>query len=93
MGKDCDTVEEIVRLVRDAAPGLSNRQLEAIARKLYTDLGGERRYFPKGGLMGKAWRLDDATTAGVPFAQAYRGLGMSRTSAYRARERRGRWMR
>lgn len=93
MGKPLNTVEEIIRLVRAAAPGLDEGQLERIARRLYTDMGGEQRYFPKAPTLGKAWRLGDVIAAGVPFAQAYQHAGMSRASAYRANGRRRRWMR
>lgn len=88
-----DAVEEIMRLVRDAAPGLSHRQLETIARRIYADMGGEMRYIPKRPALEKAWRLSDATAAGVPFAQAWREAGVARTSAYRAERRRTQWMR
>ena len=83
-----DTVERILAQVRAAAPSLSDTTLIEIASRIYADLGGDRHWIPKNPTWGKARRLDDATAAGVPFAQAWKGTGISRATAYRIRRRR-----
>lgn len=85
-----DTVSEIMRLIRAAAPSLPDPILEKIARGIHADLGGARYYIAKAPAWGKAWILGDAVGAGAPFAQAIRQTGVSRASAYRVRAR-GRW--
>lgn len=90
MAKKSDTVSVIMQRVRAAAPDLPDPILEKIARGIHADLGGATHYVTKSPSWGKAWRLSDAIGAGVPFAQAFKRLGMSRSTAYRARAR-GPW--
>jgi len=39
-----ETVESIMRIVRESAPELGEEQLEAIARGIHDDLGGRKWY-------------------------------------------------
>ena len=85
-----DTVESIVDLVRAAAPELSDAQLSTIATRLHRDMGGERHYFAKAPSLGKAWSLGGEIAAGVPLAQAFANVGVSRATGFRLLSRRWR---
>lgn len=86
-GKDLNDLE---LLVAAAAPELSGECVAAIARRLQQDLGGGRVYFKKAPAAGKAVRLGHAIAAGVPLAQAFAEVDISRATGFRLLKRRWR---
>lgn len=86
MGKD--TVESIIQMVRDAAPGIGDEALRTIAQRIHQDLGGTRPYIAKASAWGKALRLGDEIAAGVPLVQAFAKIGVSQRTGYRLIRRR-----
>ena len=83
MGKD---EADLVASIRAVAPDLSVDRVEAIARRIQRDLGGA--YLKKESALGKAFGLGTALARGVPVAQAFADVGVSRSTGYRLLNRR-----
>lgn len=88
-----DAVESIVDMIRAAAPELPEQKLCAIALRIHRDLGGERLYIPKAPSVGKAVSLGEQIAAGVPLAQAFAAVGVSRSHGFALVSRRWRFRR
>ena len=77
---------DLVASILAAAPSLSPGLARAIAFRIQADIGGA--YLKKTPAEGKAWGLGNALAAGVPLAQAFVDVGVSRASGYRLLRRR-----
>lgn len=86
-----DAVTRLRALIHAAAPELTEERLDAISGAILRDMGGEKHYFPKAPSLGKALRLGEQLAAGVPLAQAFETVGVSRRHGYRLISRRFRF--
>lgn len=90
MGKDRDIVDEIFAQLRAAIPDLPDATLQGAALRIRQDWGGARAYVKKAPAEGKAFRLGTALAAGVPLAQAFADVGVSRSHGFSLARRRWR---
>ncbi len=83
-----DFVEKLMAQIRAAAPDLPSDRVSAIARQVRLDWGGSTVYIKKAPAEGKARSLGLTLAAGVPLAQAFADIGISRRTGYRLLSRR-----
>jgi hypothetical protein len=81
--KSRSAVDKLADLIRAAAPDLPEGRAREIASSINNDLAGDRLYFAKAPAEGKALRLGEQLAAGVPLAQAFERVGVSRSTGYR----------
>jgi hypothetical protein len=83
-----NALDLILDQVRAAAPELGEPQLQQIALGIQRDLGGTRHYLPKAPAWGKALCLGGQLAAGVPLAQAFAAVGVSKRYGFKLARRR-----
>ena len=87
-GKQRDLIAEICAQIRAATPDVPEATCLKQAHALCQHLAGSRVYFPKDPAEGKARRLGRALAAGVPLAQAFVDVGVSRSRGFALAKRR-----
>jgi hypothetical protein len=83
-----DIINKMIARLAEEIPDMPTDTLRRIEQRMRQEFAGERHYVSKAPAEGKAFRLGSALAAGVPLAQAFADLGVSRASGFRLLARR-----